>query len=521
VLQIIFQAKDYETPEVSLMAPVTAQPSFLATRRGKLTLALLAAVAFIDFVDASIVNVALPSIRRDLGFSQQGLQWVPSGYLLTYGGFMLLGGRAADLLGRRRVLVAGTSLVAVSSLIGGFAGSEGVLIGARLAQGAGAAMMLPAALSILTTNFKEGSDRNTALGIWGAVGGLASAAGVLLGGLLTGGPGWRWVMFVNPVAAVLVLGAIFWLISGDRHRARLADFDVLGTILATGGMLLLVFTLVKAPDQGWGAGSTIAELTGAFALLVAFVINEQRSKNPLLPLSIFRIRGLAAADATQLISFAGFLAVFFFLTLYMQNVLGYSAIQTGAAYLPLTFGVVVAAGVSSQLLSRTGTRPLIVAGSLIAAGGVYWLSRIPVHGSYASDMLPGLMIMALGLGAVFVAVTTAANAGVPADKAGLAAALLNASQQVGGALGLAIFSAIATSRTHHLLAAHTPPAHALTSGFQRALLAGSIFLVASAVIGLRTSNTRGEEQPPVADAAPEPADGSLPRSPEPALEDAA
>jgi EmrB/QacA subfamily drug resistance transporter len=503
------------------MAAVAPEPSFLATRRGKLTLALLAAVAFLDFVDASIVNIALPSIRRDLHFSEQGLQWVPSAYLLTYGGFMLLGGRAADLLGRRRILVAGTVLIGISSLIGGFAGTAGVLIGARLAQGVGAAMMLPAALSILTTTFKEGSDRNKALGIWGGVGGLASAAGVLLGGLLTEGPGWRWVMFVNPLAAVLVLGGIFWLLSDDRRRARLEDFDLRGAVLATGGMLLLVFALVKAPDQGWGSIRTLAELAGALALLGAFVVNERRRSNPLLPLSTFRIRGLAAADATQLIAFAGFLAMFFFLTLYMQNVLGYSPIQTGAAYLPVTFGVGVAAGVTSQLLPRIGTRPMIVAGSLIAAGGVYWLSRIPVHGSYLADLLPGMIVMSLGLGAVFVAVTTAANAGVPADKAGLAAALLNASQQVGGALGLAIFSAIATSRTSHLLAGHTPPADALTSGFQRALLASSIFLLAAAVVALRITNTRGEEHQPGADARPERANGSLHRLPEPALEDAA
>jgi EmrB/QacA subfamily drug resistance transporter len=483
------------------MATTNPQPSFLATRRGKLILALLTAVAFLDFVDASIVNIALPSIRRDLGFSEQGLQWVPSGYLLTYGGFMLLGGRAADLLGRRRILVAGTLLIGVASLIGGFAESADVLVGARLAQGLGAAMMLPAALSILTTTFKEGADRNTALGVWGGVAAAASAAGVLLGGVLTEGPGWRWVMFVNPIAAVLVLGGIFWLIDGERRHARLADFDLRGTMLATGGMLLLVFTLVKAPDQGWGAARTIAELIGAIALLAAFVINEQRRKNPLMPLSIFHVRGLAAADATQLIAFAGFLAMFFFLTLYMQNVLDYSPIQTGAAYLPLTFGVGIAAGISSQLLSRTGTRPLIVTGSLIAASGVYYLSRIPVGGSYLTDLLPGMMIMSIGLGAVFVAVTTAANAGVPADKAGLAAALLNASQQVGAALGLAIFSAIATSRTGHLLASHTPPADALTSGFQRALLASSIFLVAAGLVGLRTTNTRGEQEPPQGDAA--------------------
>jgi EmrB/QacA subfamily drug resistance transporter len=481
----------------------TAKPSFLATRRGKLTLALLAAVAFLDFVDASIVNVALPSIRRDLGFSEQALQWVPSAYLLTYGGFMLLGGRAADLLGRRRILVAGTMLIGVSSLIGGFAGSSGVLIAARLAQGMGAAMMLPAALSILTTSFKEGSDRNRALGVWGGVGGLASAAGVLLGGLLTEGPGWRWVMFVNPVASVLVLGGIFWLISGERRRARLQNFDLLGSILATAGMLLLVFTLVKAPDQGWGSIRTIAELAGALALLGAFVVNERRNRNPLLPLSIFRTRGLAAADVTQLIAFAGFLALFFFLTLYMQNVLGYSPIQTGGAYIPLTIGVGISAGITSQLLPRIGTRPLIVGGSLIAAGGVYYLSRIPVGGSYLTDLLPGMMIMSLGLGAVFVSVTAAANAGVSADKAGLAAALLNASQQLGGALGLAIFSALATSRTSDLLASHASPAEALTSGFQRALVASSLFLVAAAVVALRVANTRGDE--PRSDIAAEPA----------------
>src|SRR5213083_1705789 len=220
-------------PEVFVMTSTTSQPSFLATRRGKLTLGLLAAVAFLDFVDASIVNIALPSIRRDLGFSQQGLQWVPSAYLLTYGGFMLLGGRAADLLGRRRVLVAGTSLIGVSSLIGGFAGSAGVLVGARLAQGLGAAMMLPAALSILTTMFKEGSDRHMALGVWGGVAGLASAAGVFLGGVLSEGPGWRWVLFVNPPISVFLLVAIFWLLPGERRRARLANFDILGTTLVT------------------------------------------------------------------------------------------------------------------------------------------------------------------------------------------------------------------------------------------------------------------------------------------------
>jgi predicted MFS family arabinose efflux permease len=304
-------------------------------------------------------------------------------------------------------------------------------------------------------------------------------------------------MFVNPIAAVLVLGGVFRLIDGEGARKQLHDFDLRGAILATGGMLLLVYTLVKAPTVGWGTARTIGEIAGALALLAAFVINEQRTKNPLAPLSIFRINGLGYADATQLIAFAGFLALFFFLTLYMQNVLGYSAIQTGLAYLPLTFAIGIAAGISSQLLSRVGTRPVIVAGALIASGGLYWLSRIPADGSYLSDLLPGMLVLSLGFGPVFVGVTTAANAGVPADKAGLAAALLNASQQLGGALGLAIFSALATSRTSDLLAAHTPPAQALTSGFQRALLAGSIFIFAAAIIGLRATNTRGEEEEPV------------------------
>jgi EmrB/QacA subfamily drug resistance transporter len=487
------------------MAQADSQRPFLATRRGKLTLALLAAVAFLDFVDASIVNIALPSIRSDLGFSDQTLVWVPSGYLLTYGGFMLLGGRAADLLGRRRVLVAGVVIIGLSSFVGGLAGSAGVLVAARLAQGVGAALTLPAALSILTTSFKEGSERNTALGVWGGVAGLASAAGVLFGGLLTGGPGWRWVMFVNPIACLLVLPPIFRLISGDRHRSRLQSFDARGAVLATAGMLLLVYALVKAPDVGWGAGRTIAALAGAVALLGAFVVNERRNRNPLMPLSIFRVKGLAAADATQLVAIAGLLSMFFFLTLYMQSVLGYSAIQTGAAYLPLCFAVAVSSGVSSQLLTRVGTRPVIVTGALIGAAGIYELSRIPVDGSYLSDLLPGLLIVALGLGAVFVGVTTAANAGVPPEKAGLAAALLNSSQQLGGALGLAIFSALATSRTNDLLASHAPVAEALTAGFQRALLASSIFLLAAAVVALRITNTRGEEPEQAIEEAASPA----------------
>src|SRR5919106_1801278 len=374
-------------PSLHDQATPGSERSLLRTRRGFLTLLLLCGIQFMDAVDTSIVNVALPSIKHSLHVSQQSLQWVISGYLLTYGGFLLLGGRAADLLGRRRVLIFGLILFAFSSLAGGLANSQGLLIGARIVQGIGAAIMAPAGLSILTTTFREGKDRNTALGVWGGVSAIGAAMGVALGGLLSEGPGWRWVFFVNLPVVVLALGGAFWLLPGERRRARFANFDSQGALLVTSGMLLLVFA-----------------------------VNELRSVNPLFPFSILRVKGLAAADATQLIAFAGFLSMFFFVTLYMQEVLHLSPIQ---------------AGVASQLVARIGTRPVIVAGALIAAAGIFWLSRVPAHGTYAADVLPGLLIMPLGAGAVFVAVATAANAGVSADKAGLAAGLLNAAGTLG------------------------------------------------------------------------------------------
>lgn len=475
----------------------TAQPSLLRTRLGLLTLLLLCGIQFMDVADTSIVNVALPSIQRGLHFSQQNLQWVASGYLLTYGGFLLLGGRAADLLGRRRVLVAGLIWFALCSLSGGAAHSQGLLIGARIAQGIGAAIMAPAALSILTTTFAEGKDRNTALGIWGGISAIGAAAGVSLGGLLSEGPGWRWVLFVNLPLVALSLIAAYRLLSGDRRRAQAGGFDLQGALLTTGGMLLLVFGLIRAPVAGWGSAETMLELAGAAALLVAFVVNEVRADSPLFPFSIFRVRGLVAADVTQLVAFAGFLTMFFFVTLYMQEVLRFSPIQAGMAYLPVTAAFGVSAGISTQLIGRLGTRPVIVGGALIAAAGIYWLSRVPVHGTYVANVLPGLLTMPLGAGAVFVGVTIAANAGVPAHQAGLAAALLNAARQVGSALGLAIFSAVATSRTHDLLASHAPRPTALDAGYQRALFVSSIFVLAAAFIALRSSDTRETAPPPV------------------------
>jgi EmrB/QacA subfamily drug resistance transporter len=473
---------------------ITGQ-SFLSTRRGKFTLLLVCAVALLDLLDATVVNIALPSMQRVLHFSVTGLQWVPNGYLLTYGGFMLLGGRAGDLIGRRRVLIGGIVVIGVSSLVGGLASSSAMLVGARLAQGIGAAMTMPSTLAVLTTSFKEGKDRHTALGVYGAIAGLGAAVGVLLGGLLTQGPGWRWVFFINPIAAGLLLVPVFRLVSDENEGAKLKSFDAPGAFLATGGMLLLVYGLVEAPSTGWRSARTVGELVGAAALLGLFVANELRHRNPLAPLSIFRINGLGFSDITQFTTMAGFVAMFFFLTLYMQDVLHYSAIKTALSYLPLCFAIGGAATATSQLLSRVGTRVLIVAGAVVTAGGLYWLSRIPVGGSYAPDLLPGMLLVSFGVGPVFVAVTTAANAGVPADKAGLAAALLNASQQVGAALGLAVLTVLATDRTSGLITSHVLPAQAETAGFQRGLLVGSIFCLAAAVIGLRATNTRGETSP--------------------------
>ncbi len=465
-----------------------AAPS-LSSRRGVAILLLLCLVQFMDILDASILNIALPSIKQDLGFSQQSLQWVIDGYILTYGGFLLLGGRAADLLGRRRVLISGLIVFAMSSLIGGLAQSAGLLVAARFAQGFGAAMLSPAALSTLTSTFRATRERNTALGVWGAVSGLGGAAGVLFGGLLTEGPGWRWVLFVNvPFSAIALIGA-FVLLAPGRTRTRLANVDARGALLVTGGMLLLVYTLIKAPDIGWSAGRTVAGLAVAGLLLAAFVVNELRVTNPLVPLSILRVKGVAAADATQMVMLAGALPMFFFLTLYMQTVLHYSPIQTGVAYLPFTAGVIVIAGISSQLFGRIGTKPIVVAGNLVGAGGLYWLSRIPADGSYLTDILPGLLIVAFGLGAVFVGATTAANAGIDEDQTGLAAGLLNTGQQLGGALGLAVLSAIATAHTTSLIKAGEDTLAAATGGYQWALVAGAGFALGAAVIALFSSNT--------------------------------
>jgi EmrB/QacA subfamily drug resistance transporter len=474
-------------------APAPPGASFLATRKGRLTLAFLLVVALLDFIGIAIVNVSLPTIQRDLHFSQQNLQWVISGYVVTYGGFMLLGGRLADLLGRRVTLVIGTAVFGITAVLGGAAPNAGTLVGARLAQGLGAALMTPAALSLLTTSFNTGTDRVKALGAWGAMGGMGGVLGVLLGGVISSGPGWRWVLYINAPVCAVVLVAAFLLISGEApRRSGLASFDVPGAILGTSGMVLLIYALVKAPDNGWGSGQTIGELTGAAALLAALVINELRHPNPVLPLSIFKIKGLAATDLANVLGLAGFNSVFFFITLYMQEILHFSALRAGAAYVPIAVIVMVSSIGGSGLVPRLGTRPLIIAGAVIATGGMYWVSRIPVHGSYWSDIFPPMMIMGLGLGLVFVGVQIAGNAGVPPDKAGLAGALITASFQLGVALGLAILNALATARTNSLVATHHALPDALVGGFTRALLGATFFVGAVILIGLRTANTKGE-----------------------------
>jgi EmrB/QacA subfamily drug resistance transporter len=471
--------------------PATGSRLVLRSRLGVVTLVLLCAVQFLDIADSAIVNVALPSIQRDLNFSQQNLQWVASGYILTYGGFLLLGGRLGDLLGRRRMLLTGLTVFAVSSLTAGLAHEAGLLVAARLVQGTGAALMAPAALSELTVSFREGRDRNTALGVWGAISGLAAAAGVFLGGVLTQGPGWRWVFFVNPPICVAVAAGALALLANDRgRRTGTTAFDSQGAVLVTGGMLLLVYSLVRAPVAGWGSAQTIGTLTGSAVLMFAFALNELRSRNPLVPFAVLRVKGLVAADLTQLIAFAGFFSMFFYATLYMQEILHYSPLKAGAAYLPITAGFAAAGGIASQLVTRIGTRPVVVAGCLIAGAGIYYVSRVPLHGSYVSDLFPGFLVMSLGAGSVFVAVTAAANAGVPSDQAGLAAGLLNSSQQIGSALGLAILSAVAITRTDHLLAARVPPAVASDAGYHQALLVGGILMAAAALLALRIGNTR-------------------------------
>jgi EmrB/QacA subfamily drug resistance transporter len=438
-------------------------------------LILLCFAQFIVVLDASIVNVALPSIGEALSFSESNLAWVVNAYVIAFGGFLLLGGRAADLLGRRRVFMAGLAVVGIASLAAGFAETQGQLIAARAAQGLGAAIVSPAALSIITTLFQDGSERNKALGVWGAVAGSAGAAGVLLGGILTDGLGWEWVLWVNVPVAAIALAFTPGLIPESRSESVTRHFDAAGAVTVTAGLSLLAYAFLDASDAGWGSTKIIGLLAAAVALIGIFVAIELRSKAPLVPFRIFRLRTLTGANIVGLLLGASLFSMFYFISLYMQQVLGYSAIEAGLAYLPLAVTIIVAAGIGGQLVTRFGFKPILATGmAFVSAGLVYW-SQVSVGGGFFADILGPSLLAAMGLGFGFVTSTIAAVAGVGDREQGLASGLINTSQQIGGALGLAVLSTIATSRTEDVMATggSTLP-NALTEGFQAAFLGGAV-----------------------------------------------
>ncbi|HWC86397.1 MAG TPA: MFS transporter [Solirubrobacteraceae bacterium] len=457
----------------------------LDTPRAKnLALLLLAMTQFVIVIDASIVNVALPSIGSHLHFSRDDLSWVVNAYTLTFGGFLLLGGRMADLLGRRRMFMLGLVLFSLASLGGGLAQSEGWLIAARAIQGLGGAIVSPAALSILTNTFSEGAERNRALGIWGAVAGAGGAVGVLLGGILTSGLNWRWVLFVNVPIGIAAASLAPRTLPESRSGEQGQAFDIPGAVTVTAGLALLVYGVVQAVNDGWGSTATILRLAGAAVLIALFLVIELRARHPLMPFSIFRLRTLRGANLVGLLIGMALFSMFFFISLYLQDVLGYSAIKTGVSYLPLAVGIIISAGGASVLVTRIGFKPVLIFGLLLIAGGLVWYAQVRAPGgSYLDDVLGPSLLAAFGLGFAFVPVTIAAVTGIRPDEAGLASGLINTSQQVGGALGLAILATVANSRTQSLLHAGVHnPSIALTKGFDRAFLVGAGFAVAGAIL---------------------------------------
>jgi EmrB/QacA subfamily drug resistance transporter len=471
-----------------------------------IALILLCVAQFVVVLDASIVNVALPSIGKGLDFSEENLPWVVNAYVIAFGGFLLLGGRAADLLGRRRVFMAGLLVVAVSSLLAGFAANQGQLIAGRAAQGLGAAIISPAALSIVTTLFRDGAERNKALGAWGAVAGSAGAAGVLLGGILTDGLGWEWVLWVNVPVSLIALALTPGLIPESRSESATRHFDAAGAVSVTAGLSVLAYALLDASSAGWGSAKIVSLLVVSAALLAAFVAIELRSKAPLVPFRIFRLRTLTGANIVGILLGASLFSMFFFISLYMQQVLGYSPIHAGLSYLPLAVTIIVAAGVGGQLVTRFGFKPILAAGmAFVGVGLVYW-SQVSVGGGFLTDILGPSLLAAIGLGFGFVTSTIAAVSGVREHEQGLASGLINTSQQIGGALGLAVLSTIATSRTDHVMAsgASSLP-NALTEGFQSAFLGGAVIAalgVIATLILIRTRDSRAHVEMANAQAAP-------------------
>ncbi len=452
-------------------------------------LVLVCLAQLMVIIDISIVNVALPSIKNALHFSEQDLQWVVNAYTLLFAGFLLLGGRAADMLGRRSVLIGGLALFTLASLACGLAQSSTELVIIRALQGLGGAIISPAALSLLTVTFSEGRERNRALGVWGAVSGGGIAVGVLLGGLLAQGPGWRWVFFVNVPIGVVTAVLTARMLAESRADDRSRTYDLTGTVSVTAGLILLVYALVNTNTYGWASARTIGELVGATALLGLFVATEARfAAHPLVPLRIFRSWTLSGANVVALLVGLSLFAVFFFLTLYMQQVLRFTPLQAGVAYLPFTVGIIVASGAGAALVTRTGVKWLLVGGLLIMAAGLLLMARLPDNGTYFANILPAFVVTALGAGMVFLPMTNAAISGAGPQDAGLASGLLNTSQQVGGAVGLALLSTIATSFTTSVLAgdAHAGFAHALVAGFDRSFVVAAGLAVAAAIVALLT-----------------------------------
>jgi|SoiMetStandDraft_5_1073268.scaffolds.fasta_scaffold00765_2 EmrB/QacA subfamily drug resistance transporter len=442
-------------------------------------LVLVCFAQFMVVLDATIVNVALPSIQTDLGLSEANLQWIVNAYTLVFGGFLLLGGRAGDLIGRKRLFLGGIVVFTVASLLNGLAVNEGMLIASRALQGLGAAFISPAALSIISTTFEEGRERARALGVWAAIAIGGAAFGLVLGGLLTQLLSWPWIFFVNVPVGIVTFAFALRLIPESRDEHAHRSFDVAGAVSVTGGLMSLVYAIVKAETAGWGSATTIGFFTLSAVLLASFVVIELRSTAPLVRLSIFRVRSLLTANVVMLLVASGVFAMFFFNTLYIQRVLGYGPLKAGLAILPFTAGVMLSAGLASQFAPRVGVRPVAALGMLLSAIGMLLLVRLPVDGTYAADVLPSLIVTSLGMGAVFMPLTLIATTGLEDEDQGLASGLFNTSQQIGGALGLAILSTLAASKTASAGGATDP--EALVTGFHWAFAGGAAFVVAGLV----------------------------------------
>jgi len=438
-------------------------------------LVLICFAQFMVVLDATVVNVALPSIQNDLGLSEANLQWIVNAYTLVFGGFLLLGGRAGDLLGRKRLFLGGLVVFTLASLLDGLAVSSGMLIGSRALQGLGAAFISPAALAIISTTFEEGADRAKALGVWAAIAIGGSAVGLVLGGGLTQALSWPWIFFINVPVGVAVFVLSLRLVPESKDETAHRSFDVAGAVSVTGGLMALVYAIVQAQRDGWGSAQTIGTFALAAVLLVGFVFIELRATAPLVRLSIFRIRSLTTANVVMFLVASGLFAMFFFNSLYIQRVLGFGPLKAGLAFLPFTAGIMLSAGFASNFAPRLGVRPIAVGGMIVTAIGMLLLTRLPVGGSYAADVLPALVVTSLGLGCVFVPLTLVATTGLENEDQGLASGLFNTSQQVGGALGLAILSTFAASRTSgdHGVSKSA----ALVDGFHVAFAGGAIFVV--------------------------------------------